>query len=170
VSKQCQYIPFRSKTACPICVSGGRGWGGERGAKFKQLHLPCALKESRAHITTRLSRHTRALVKLPPRHGAVVRVKRNVRICADMWFDIVENYSCKLLGYDAVQFGRLSYSSDIDVRYVAAGRRASLAETLCHRHQTEGKVTGHEVDLRLPTNAGLRMRGDILQSPYVFIF
>jgi hypothetical protein len=68
VCKQRQYIAFCGKTACPIYVSGG-------GRQFKQLHLPCALKGNRVHKTTRPSRHTRASVKLPPRHGAFVRVK-----------------------------------------------------------------------------------------------
>ena len=103
VCKQCQYIPFSSKTACPICVSGGEGRGGQ----FKQLHLSCALKGNRVHKTTRPSRHTRASVKLPPRHGVFVRVKETSEFeqtCGG--FDIAENYGCKLLGCDTVQFGR----------------------------------------------------------------
>ena len=48
---------------------------GRGGGQFKQLHLPCALKGNQVHKTSRPSRHTRASVKLPPRHGAFVRVK-----------------------------------------------------------------------------------------------
>jgi hypothetical protein len=80
--------------------------------------------------------------------------KRNVRICADTWFDVAENYRCILLGYDVVKFGSLQHQSD---------------ERLCFRRQREDKLTDHEADRTLPTNASLRKRGDDHQSPYVFI-
>lgn len=86
-----------------------------------------------------------------------------------MWFDIAENYSCKLLGYDAVQFGRRPCQSNIDVRSAAEGRQAALNDGVCLLHHREHKVMDHEADRSLPTNARLRMCGGIPQSPYVFI-
>lgn len=73
-----------------------------------------------------------------------------------MWFDIAENYSCKLLGYDAVQFGRRPCQSDIDVRFAGAGRRTALNERRCLLHQRKDKVTDHKVDRSLPTTNAWR--------------
>ena len=86
-----------------------------------------------------------------------------------MWFDIAENYSCKLVGYDTVQFGRRPRQSDIAVRCAAARRHMAFNDRLCLFHQREDKVMYHEAGRSLPTNARLRMSGDIPQSPYVFI-
>jgi hypothetical protein len=69
------YPVYQQNSLSNMCKCWCPGWVGGGGGQFKQLHLPCALKGNRAHKTTRPSRHTGASVKLPPRHGAVVRVK-----------------------------------------------------------------------------------------------